>query len=533
MSEHKRVVLLERLAPECLKYLKEDDLQVDLGVDWDERELVQRIPLYDALIVGSTASVSAEVLRAGRRLQVVGRTGVVIENVDVAEASRHGIVVACAPQCNVVSRAEQTVALLLACAQNLAQTDTDLKDGRWEGAGWAASSVEVRGKTLGFIGVDQSVPLVADGARALGMSVLAFDPLQADERSSQSSVKHVDNPGRIYGEADFIVVQLPASENTTGLIGAAEFAQMKDGVRVIGLAGEGVIDPVAWLRALEGGKVAASVVGIHAGEIAVGNPLLQAGNVILAAHLETSTRDAELRAGMDIVEQVSAVLRGEFASNAVNVSVVPGGNARDLMLHVGLCTQLGRLMQQLAASPVNAVQVTYGGSLEYYDTRILTLSVLGGLLCDSVDGTVNFVNAQSIADERGVSASETRQSGIPDFPMLITVSTTGPEGETSVSGTSLGPEHKPRLVKVFGEDLDIELASHMAFLRYVDVPGVGGAVGTMLGESGINIGHMSVGRGALGTEAVMGLTLDQPLSESRLDELVARCGLVRGKRIEL
>ncbi len=234
-----------------------------------------------------------------------------------------------------------------------------------------------------------------------------------------------------------------------------------------------------------------------------------------------------------IAEQVAAVLRGEFASNAVNVPVTLVDDADELMPYLGLCARLGRLLVGLADDPIADIEISYGGSFAYFDTRILTLGVLGGVLADQVEGPVNYVNVQSIADERGVSARETKQSDLPDFPRLITVSTLGPRGEVSVSGTSLGPEHKPRLVRVFGEDIDIDPAPHMLFLRYVDAPGVGGAVGTMLGTWGINIRHMSVGRGTIEPEAVMALTLDEPLEASQLDQLVERCGLAFGKGVEL
>ena len=236
---------------------------------------------------------------------------------------------------------------------------------------------------------------------------------------------------------------------------------------------------------------------------------------------------------MAVAEQVAAVVKGEFASSAVNVPLALGDDAAELMPYMGLCTQLGRLVVHLADGPLSSVEISYGGSFAYYDTRILTLGVLVGVLGDAAPERVNFVNAQILADERGVTAKETRQTDVPDFPWIITVSAAGAHGDLSVSGTSLGPEHKPRLVRAFGEDIDIEPAPHMLFLRYADRPGVGGAVGTMLGQWGVNIGHMSVGRGAVENAAVMALTLDEPLSAAQIDELVASCGLEDGKGVEL
>ncbi len=228
-----------------------------------------------------------------------------------------------------------------------------------------------------------------------------------------------------------------------------------------------------------------------------------------------------------------AVLRGRLLPGAVNVPAAAGDDADELMPYMGLCTQLGRLLVQLAGEPVVAVEITYGGSVAYYDTHLLTLGVLGGVLAGRTDAPVNFVNAEVVAAELGVTASEKRESGIPDFPRLITVAVAGTGGAMSVSGTSLGSEHKPRLVRVFGEDVDLAPAPHMAVLRYVDAPGIGGKVGTLLGEWGVNIGHMSVGRGKLGDEAVMVLTLDESLTVEQTDALVARCGLEFARAVEL
>ena len=517
MSEKKRVIVLEELAPEGIELLRSEGLEVDFGVGWDKDELLRRIPGCHGLIVGPAHGVTAEVLRAGGDLQVVGRTGLNVDNVDVAEATRRGIVVANTARSNAISAAEQALALVLACARDLAGTHADLRAGRWQPDVWARSGVEVRGRTLGIVGPGHVAPLLTEAALALGMNVLMA----------------VDDPERLYADADFIVVDLPNGALTERLIGDDEFARMKDGVRVISLAPAGVVDPAAWARAIESGKVAASAAAVYAGDPPVTGPLAAHDGVLLTPHLEASTVDARLRAGLMVAEQVAAVLRGEFASNAVNVPLTLVDDADELMPYLGLCAQLGRLLVGLADDPIEEVEISYGGSFAYFDTRILTLGVLGGVLADQVEGRVNYVNVQCIADARGVSAHETKQSDLPDFPRLITVSTRGPRGEVSVSGTSLGPEHKPRLVRVFGEDIDIDPAPHMLFLRYVDAPGVGGAVGTMLGEWGVNIRHMSVGRGTAQREAVMALTLDEPLGADQLDQLVARCGLAFGKGVEL
>lgn len=533
MSEQKRVIVLEPLAPEDVAFLRGDGLEVDNGAAWDEGELLLRIPGYHGLIVGSAHTVGADVLRAGRDLQVVGRLGASVANVDVAEATRRGIVVAATPQSNAISAAERAMALVFACARDLTGMHADLSAGRWEPATWAKAGVEVRGRTLGIVGLAGVAPLLAENALALGMKVLAWDPAISPGGLPELPMETVDDAERLYAEADFIVVDVPDGAQTQGLIGSDEFAFMKAGVRVISLSRRGCIDPVAWARAVESGTVAASAATVYAGDAPATGALSLPDGVLLTPHLEESTADAQRLAGRMISAQVAAVLRGEFASNAVNVPSTLVDDADDLMPFLGLCSQLGRLLVGLADGPVDDIQISYGGSFAYFDTRLLTLGVLGGVLAEQAEGRVNYVNVQSIADEHGLTVHEAKQSDLPDFPRLITVSAPGAGGGASVSGTSLGPERKARLVSVFGEDIDIDPAPHMLFLRYVDAPGVGGAVGTMLGEWGVNIRHMSVGRGTGKPEAVMALTLDDALDASRLDELVKRCGLAFGKGVEL
>jgi D-3-phosphoglycerate dehydrogenase len=365
------------------------------------------------------------------------------------------------------------------------------------------------------------------------MTVLACDPRGEAPRSAETACELVGSPAEVYAAADFLLVALPDVAECAGFVGAEAFAQMKDGARVVSLSAPGVVDPTTWARAAESGKVAASALAVRQGDLAAGDPLAARDNVLLVPLLEESTVDARSRAGLMIAEQVAAVLRGEFASNAVNVPLTLVDDAAELMPYLGLCAQLGRLVVGLAGGAGGEVGVTYGGSFAYFDTRILTLGVLEGVLAGQGEAQVNYVNAASLAEARGLTARETTQSVLPDFPRLITVSATGPRGPVTVSGTSLGPEHKSRLVHVFGEDIDIDPAPHMLFLRYVDAPGVGGAVGTMLGEWGVNIGHMSVGRGTSEREAVMALTLDEPLDATQLDQLVERCGLSYGAGVEL
>ena len=308
MTEQKKVLVKEKLAPEGVKYLEDLGFQVDIGTEWDADELLKRIPEYHGLIIRSATKVTADVIQAGTNLQVVGRAGVGVDNVDVKEATKRGVIVVNAPQSNVLSAAEQTIALLMACARNLAQAHADLKGGEWTKGRWGKGGVEVRGKTLGIIGLGRIGFLVAEDARGLGMNVLAYDPFVPAEKFHELGLERADSPDKIYREADFITVHLPKNAETLGFISDDEFAKMKDGVRVINVARGGIIDEEAWARAIESGKVVASAVDVYPKEPTTESPLFKYDSVVATPHLGASTVEAQLRAGMIIAEQVAAVL---------------------------------------------------------------------------------------------------------------------------------------------------------------------------------------------------------------------------------
>ncbi len=530
-SAKKRVLVKEKLAPEGISYLKDQGFEVDAGLDWTPEEFLARVGGYDALIIRSATKVTAEVIDAATNLKVVGRAGVGVDNVDVAAATKRGIIVVNAPASNVLSAAEHTIAMIMACARNIPQAHGALKEGRWDRSKYGG--VELAGKTLGIVGLGRIGFLVAERARGLKMRVVAYDPFVPAERFHELALERAEAVETIYAEADFITVHLPKNAQTLGFISDDAFAAMKDGVRVINVARGGIIDEEALARALDSGKVAAAAIDVWPVEPTTDDLLIKYDQVVTTPHLGASTKEAQLRAGTQVAEQVALALKGQFAPNAVNVPLVLGEEADELMPYLHVCELLGKLIVQIADGPVDAFEITYEGVISRYDTRILTLSVLSGLLANVVEGEVNFVNVTSIAEERGIVVKENHQPAVIDFLNLITVTTRDRQGELSVSGTTLGPKHKPRLVQVYRQDVDIEPAEHMAFLRYEDVPGMIGKIGTKMGLLGINIAQMSVGRTVVERKAVMGLTLDSPISEEDLKSLIADAGLHGGKRVEL
>jgi len=529
MTDKKKVLIKEKLAPEGIAYLKEQGFDVDLGIDWTADELVERIAPYHGLVIRSATKVTAEVIAAATNLQVVGRAGVGVDNVDVKAATKRGIIVVNAPASNVLSAAEHTIAMIMCCARGIPQAHAKLKQGEWA----KKNGVELMDKTLGILGLGRIGFLVAERARGLKMRVIAYDPFVPAEKFHELGLERGDSPAKIYSESDFITVHLPKNAETLGFVDDAAFAQMKDGVRVVNVARGGIIDEESLARAIESGKVAAAGVDVYPKEPVTDDILFKYDQIVCTPHLGASTVEAQLRAGTQVAEQVALALKGQLAPNAVNIPLVAGEETDEMMPYMGVCEQLGKLLGQIAEGPVEKVEITYAGVIGRYDTRILTFAVLQGLLANMVEGSVNFVNVADIAEERGITTKETKKPAAVDFLNLITVTTWDARGELAVSGTALGPNHKPRLVKVFRQDIDIEPAPHMAFLRYDDVPGMIGKIGTKLGELGINIAQMSVGRTVVDKQAVMGLTLDSALTVEMLADLIKSCGLHDGKRVRL
>ena len=421
MSEQKRVLAKEKLAPEGIKFLEEQGFAVDVGTEWDADELLARIKDYHGLIIRSATKVTAEVIQAADKLQVVGRAGVGVDNVDVKEATKRGIIVVNAPQSNVLTAAEHTVALMMACARNIPQAHADLKAGKWEKGKWGKGGVELQDKVLGIIGLGRIGFLVAERARGLKMKVLAYDPYVPAERFHELGLDRADSPNRVYREADFITVHLPKNAETIGFIDDDAFAQMKDGVRVINVARGGIIDEDAWARAIESGKVVASAVDVYPKEPTTESPLFKYDSVVCTPHLGASTVEAQSRAGTQVAEQVALALKGQFAPNAVNVPMVPGDEVDELMPYMTVCDQLGKLLVQVAATSPETVEITYEGVIGRYDTRILTLGVLQGMLAGKVEGEVNMVNVAGIAEERGITVKEVKKPAAVDFLNVITV----------------------------------------------------------------------------------------------------------------
>ncbi|MCW3066273.1 MAG: D-3-phosphoglycerate dehydrogenase [Solirubrobacterales bacterium] len=533
MSDAKpRVLVKEKIADAGIDMLRER-FDVDVGVDWDDAELAERIGAYDGILIRSATKLTADLIGRGERLRVIGRAGVGVNNVDVAAATKRGIVVANAPQSNVVSAAEHTIALLLGLARNVPQAYASLTAGRWERS--KLSGVEVYEKTLGILGFGRIGQLVAQRAQGLGMHVVGFDPFVSAERFRELGVRQATASDEVYAEADFLTIHLPVTAETTDWLDAEAFAKMKDGVRILNVARGELLVEDALREALDSGKVGGAALDVFREEPVTDHPLFAYPNVIVTPHLGASTAEAQDRAGVQTAEQMIAALTGGVVTTAVNIPAIAAEDMEVLGPFVPLCRQLGRVAMALAeGASVDRVEVEFLGRIAERDTRLLSIAVLLGVLRGHTEEDVNEVNAPSIADERGIEVVETKRTTARDYTDLVRVSVNGER----VSGTTLGRRNRAHLLEAWGQRFNVQLEEHLTLFRYQDLPGMIGRVGNCFGQHDINISSAAVGRegddhGHEDGLAAMIVTTDAAVPSEVLEEIVASEGFEEGRSVSL
>jgi D-3-phosphoglycerate dehydrogenase len=525
-----KVLVTEPLAESGLALLRKDfevDVRPELALDG----LADAIGPYNALVVRSQTKVTEEVLARAPELKVVARAGIGLDNVDVEAATRRGVMVVNAPQSNIVSAAEHTMALLLAQARNVPQAHAALKSGAWERERF--QGVELHGKTLGIIGLGRVGAMVAQRAVAFGMRLVAFDPYVSKERAKAIGVELMPNLEALLVQSDFVTIHLPRTPETEGLIGERELALMKDGARIVNTSRGGIVDEKALVTALRDGKLGGAALDVFATEpVPHANPLLVFEQVVVTPHLGASTQEAQDKAGTAIAEMVRLALHGEFVPYAVNVPAAAEVSA-EVRPFLSLAEVLGAVATGLADGPVRSIEAEYLGHLAEHDTRVLTLAALKGSLARAVHEPVSFVNASAIAKERGIGVSERKSTASRDYVNLMTIRADTEAGEVAVAGTIVAKRDGERLVQIFDFDVDMAPARHMAFFLYEDRPGVIGAVGTLLGDAGINIAAMEVGRKEAGGQALIGLTVDSAIPAAVLAEIEVAIGATRARSLVL
>lgn len=508
-----RVLVREPIAEAGVELLQS---RFDVDVD-TESPLSEVIGSYDAVVIRSQTTIDAAVLERATKLRVIGRAGVGVDNVDVEEATRRGVLVVNAPESTVISAAEHTIGLMLALSRNIAQAHASVKSGRWERSRYGGQ--EVAGKTLGLLGLGRIGQQVARRALALGMHVLAFDPFVSRERFRELGVEAVATPEDVFAASDIVSLHLPLTEETKGVVNAAMLARAKEGIRIVNAARGELVDEDALLEALRSGRVAAAALDVFSSEPYTG-PLLELENVVVTPHLAASTEEAQDRAGLIVAEQVAAALEGELVANAVNMPAVSAEDIESLGPFAPLAKRLGSLAMELAGGRAERIVLSYRGRLADHDTRLLTVAALNGVFQGRTEQPVNPVNAAIVAAERGIAVEELSDRASPDYTSLVELSLRANGAETSVAGTTFGGESRHWLVGALGFKIEIELARFMVFFRYDDRPGVIGRVGTLFGEADVNIANMAVSRTNEGGKALMALSIDTPAPATLVAELL-------------
>ena len=522
------VLIAEELSPATVDALG-PDFEISYCNGADRAELLTAIADVDAILVRSATKVNAEAIAAARRLRVIARAGVGLDNVDVAAATKAGVMVVNAPTSNIVTAAELACGLIIATARNIPQANASLKGGEWKRSKY--TGVELSEKTLGVVGLGRIGLLVAQRMAAFGMKIIAYDPFVQPARAAQAGVKllHLDE---LLAAADFITVHLPKTPETLGLIGDEALHKVKPSVRIVNAARGGIVDEAALASALKEGRVAGAGIDVYSSEPCTDSPLFEFDNVVVTPHLGASTGEAQEKAGLAVAKSVRLALAGELVPDAVNVQ--GGVIAEEVRPALPLAEKLGRIFTALAGEVAVSLDVEVRGEITQHDVKVLELSSVKGVFEDVVEETVSYVNAPLFAQERGVEVRLTTSSECPEHRNLVTVLGTLTSGEkVSVSGTLAGPKDILKLVGIGEYDMDLVLSAHMAFLRYEDRPGIVGTIGRVLGEAGINIAGMQVARSAQGGEALVTLTVDSEIPQPVLTEIQEEIGAVSARTVNL
>ena len=523
------VLIAEELAPSVVAVLGDGfDIRTVDGAD--RGQLLPALADADAVLIRSATRIDDEALAAAPRLKVVARAGIGLDNVDVPAATARGVMVVNAPQSNIVSAAEQAVALLLACARNLAPANASLKAGKWERTKW--TGVEIADKTVGVVGLGRIGVLFAQRMSAFGVRLLAYDPYVQPARAAQIGVRLVPLD-ELLRESDFVSIHLPKTPETVGLIGEKELASCKPGVRFVNAARGGLVDEHALAQAIKSGHVAGAGIDVFETEPCTDSPLFEFDSVIVTPHLGASTVEAQDKAGIAVARSVKLALEGDFVPDAVNVqaggSVVP-----ELRPALPLVEKLGRVFTALAGAVPSTLEVEVRGEIAAYDVSVLQLAALKGVFEDVVEESVTFVNAPTLAAERGVEVSLSTDAESPDYRNLLTVRGVLPSGETvSVSGTLSGIRQVEKLTEIDGFDVDLLASDHLLFFRYADQPGIVGRIGAALGQAGVNIAGAQVSRTSQGGDALMALTIDSAVPAEVLEEIAAAIGATSARSADL
>lgn len=483
----KKILVTEKIAEEGLEALRKRGYQVDVKLDLSPEQLIEEIAPYQALIVRSQTLVTPELIDAAENLEIIGRAGVTVDNIDVEAATEAGITVCNAPTSNIVSAAEHTMALMLSAARKIPQATASMHAHRWVRSEFTGT--ELYNKTLAIFGLGRIGGLVAERARAFGMRIIGHDPYCSPERADQLGVALYDDVREVVAQADFITVHLPKTPETIGMFGPEEFAAMKDGVILVNAARGGIYQVDSLADFVAAGKIAAVGIDVYEEEPCTDSPLHPFDNALLTPHIAAVTREAQVRAGTQIAEYVWAGLEGSIVPTAINVSKLPPEVLDVLSPYVPACKMMGRMIAQTLGAMPKSVTVELAGSIAGADPAMLVAGVLDGILTYRRLSTVTASNLESVATRHGINVETRSTADAGEYASAVRVTADGVE----VASTLFGVDQLPRIVSFLGYKIDIAPAKESLVFEYVDAPGRIGVIGTILGAAGVNITTMQIG----------------------------------------
>jgi D-3-phosphoglycerate dehydrogenase / 2-oxoglutarate reductase len=517
-----KVLISDKMDPKAEQIFRERGCDVDVITGKTPEELIAIIGQYDGLAIRSSTKVTKEILDAATNLKVIGRAGIGVDNVDIPAASVKGIVVMNTPFGNSITTAEHAIALMFALARQIPEANAQTQAGLWPKNGFMG--VEVTGKTLGLIGAGNIGSIVASRALGLRMKVVAFDPFLSPERAVELGVEKVELD-QLLERADFITLHTPLTDQTRNILSRENLLKTRKGVRIINCARGGLVDEAALKELLDSGHVAGAALDVFLKEPAKESPLFGTPNFISTPHLGASTDEAQVNVAIQVAEQLSDYLVNGGVTNALNMPSLSAEEAPKLKPYMALAEKLGSLVGQLTTGVIPRISIHTEGAAGELNARPIVAAVLSGFLRTQSDA-VNMVNAPFLAKERGIEVREVKSEKEGDYHTLVRVSVKTDAGERSVAGT-LFANSEPRLVELFGIKVEAELAGNMMYIVNEDAPGFIGRIGTLLGESGINIGTFNLGRREAGGEAVLLLSVDSPVPAGVVEKARALPGVKR------
>ncbi|MCE8423496.1 MAG: phosphoglycerate dehydrogenase [Candidatus Methanoperedens sp.] len=521
-----KVLISDPISEKGIEILK-NEFDVDIMTGLEPAELIKRIVNYEALIVRSETQVTKNVIDAGKKLKIIGRAGVGVDNIDVNAATERGIIVVNAPEGNTISAAEHTIAMMMSMSRNIAQANASLKGKKWDRKKFMG--VEVREKILGIVGLGRIGSEVAKRALGMEMRILAYDPFISAERAKDLGVE-LTTVEDIVRRADYITVHTPLTKDTKDLISTKEFAIMKKGARVINCARGGIINEEALAKAVKDGIVLGAAIDVFVKEPPFESPLMWLDNVVMTPHLGASTEEAQVNVAISVAEQVVNALKGLPVKNAINMPYVKAEVMQILEPYFPLAEKMGKISAQFAGN-YEKVEVFYCGEIADQNVAPLTMAVLKGLLESVLGAGVNYINAPVIAKERKIQVVESKSETSSGYPSQITIKLSKRGVEKVIGGTVIGKE--PRIVQIDRYSIDVIPSNFMIVTRIEDRPNIIGPCCMMLGKKNINIAGMQVGRITAGGEAIMVLNIDSEVDNKTLDEIRAVDGIIDAKLVIL